>query len=222
MWMPGSISRKHPTQGRYDCPRQAVHFGPHVHDGRASGVLDGLQTLLDSHLITLKAEPADQPRFAMLETIHELRAAIAAAQFNLGLLLLIQGELAEAESIFWTSYEPWEQQQHPRYIGAALITLGYIAALRGEPQQASAMLRDGLRQLMLAQETTYLLYGLLALAQAHIAQARAQSALEAFERTLQRGRALAGQSGRAGAVADRKGGFLSFLIMRTCIPRPRG
>jgi tetratricopeptide (TPR) repeat protein len=93
-----------------------------------------------------------------------LRAAVASAQFNLGLLLLIQGEPAEAESIFWASYEPWEQQQHPRYTGVALITFGYIALLRDEPQQASAMLRDGLRQLMLAQEMTFLLYGLLACA----------------------------------------------------------
>jgi predicted ATPase len=93
-----------------------------------------------------------------------LRDAVAAAQYNLGLLYLFRGDLAEAESMFWASYEPWEQQQHPRYIGVALVTLGYIAVLRGESQQASALLRDGLRQLMLAQEATYLLYGLLACA----------------------------------------------------------
>jgi non-specific serine/threonine protein kinase len=95
---------------------------------------------------------------------HKLSAAIAAAQFNLGMVYLIQGDLDDAESMFWISYTPWEQQQHPRYAGVALVTLGYIAVLRGEPQQASTLLRDGLRQLILAQETIYLLYGLLACA----------------------------------------------------------
>jgi hypothetical protein len=95
---------------------------------------------------------------------HGLRAAVAAAQYNLGLLYLFEGELAQAESLLWASYEPWEQQQHPRYIGIALVTLGYIAALRGESQQACTLLRDGLQQLKLAQEMPYLLYGLLACA----------------------------------------------------------
>jgi predicted ATPase/DNA-binding SARP family transcriptional activator len=95
---------------------------------------------------------------------HELRIAIAAAQYNLGLLHLLQDDLAQAEAMLWASYEPWEQQQHPRYIGVALVTLGYIAALRGESHQASMLLRDGLQQLILAQEKTYLLYGLLACA----------------------------------------------------------
>jgi predicted ATPase/DNA-binding SARP family transcriptional activator len=95
---------------------------------------------------------------------HGLRTAVAAAQFNLGLLYMFRGELAEAESILWISYAPWEQQQHLRYTGVALVTLGYIAVLRGEPQQASTLLRDGLRQLIVAQETPYLLYGLLACA----------------------------------------------------------
>jgi hypothetical protein len=93
---------------------------------------------------------------------HDLPVAIAAGQFNLGLLYLLQGQLAEAEALLWESYAPWERQQHPRYIGVALVTLGYIAVLRGESQQAGTLLRDGLRQLMLAREATYLLYGLLA------------------------------------------------------------
>jgi predicted ATPase/DNA-binding SARP family transcriptional activator len=93
---------------------------------------------------------------------HRLPAAIAAAQFNLGLLYLMQGQLEEAEAMFWANYAPWEQ--HPRYAGVALVTLGYIATLRGDPQQASALLRDGLQQLIQAQETTLLLYGLLACA----------------------------------------------------------
>jgi hypothetical protein len=95
---------------------------------------------------------------------HNAHAAIAAAQFNLGLLSLIQGRLEEAEALLWESYVPWEQQQHPRYVGVALVTLGYIAVLRGDAQPAAALLRDGLRQLLRAQETTYLLYGLLACA----------------------------------------------------------
>jgi predicted ATPase/DNA-binding SARP family transcriptional activator len=95
---------------------------------------------------------------------HHLPAAIAAAQFNLGLLSLIQGQLDQAEVLLWESYEPWERQQHPRYAGVALVTLGYIAVLRGDAQPAGALLRDGLRQLRRAQETTYLLYGLLACA----------------------------------------------------------
>jgi predicted ATPase/DNA-binding SARP family transcriptional activator len=95
---------------------------------------------------------------------RELWVAVAAAHYNLGLLYLFQGELAQAESMLWASYEPWEQQQHPRYVGVALVTLGYIAVLRGEQQPASALLRDGLRQLILARETIYLLYGLLACA----------------------------------------------------------
>jgi predicted ATPase/DNA-binding SARP family transcriptional activator len=95
---------------------------------------------------------------------HDLPAAVAAAQFNLGMVYLIQGQLDAAESMFWISYVPWEQQQHPRYAGVALLTLGYIAVLRGEPQQASTLLRDGLRLLIMAQEMTYLLYGLLACA----------------------------------------------------------
>jgi hypothetical protein len=90
-----------------------------------------------------------------------LRAEVAAAQYNLGLLLMIQGELVEAESILWASYAPWEQQQHPRYRGVALITLGYIVMLRGELDQASVLLRDGLRQLLIAKDTIFLLYGLL-------------------------------------------------------------
>jgi len=40
---------------------------------------------------------------------HGLPAAVAAAQFNLGLLYLLKGELAEAEATFWASYAPWEQ-----------------------------------------------------------------------------------------------------------------
>jgi hypothetical protein len=95
---------------------------------------------------------------------HELRIAVAAAQYNLGLLYLFQDDLAQAEAMLWASYEPWEQQQHPRYIGVALVTLGYIVALRGESQQAGTLLQDGLQQLTLAQEKTYLLYGLLACA----------------------------------------------------------
>src|SRR5262245_10850197 len=34
-------------------------------------ILDGLQTLLDSHLVMLEPETPDQPRFGMLETIRE-------------------------------------------------------------------------------------------------------------------------------------------------------
>jgi hypothetical protein len=110
-----------------------------------------------------------------------------------------------------------------------MVTLGYIAMLRGDTQQASMLLQDGLRQLILAQETTFLLYGLLAcagfatilrrplwaaalfgagthhaanvqlafvrgvlaLAHAHIEQAREQSDPEAFELAMQHGRSLA-------------------------------
>jgi predicted ATPase/DNA-binding SARP family transcriptional activator len=95
---------------------------------------------------------------------HKLPAAVAAAQNNLGLLYLLQGQLAQAESMLWASYESWEQQRHPRYIGVALVTLGYIAAQRGEAQQACTLLWDGLQQLIVARDTTYLLYGLLACA----------------------------------------------------------
>jgi MalT-like TPR region len=83
-------------------------------------------------------------------------------QFNLGMVYLIQGELVQAESMFWANYEPWEQRQHPRYTGVALAALGYIAVLRGDPQQASMLLRDALHHLIQVRETTYLLYGLLA------------------------------------------------------------
>jgi predicted ATPase len=95
---------------------------------------------------------------------HNLPAAIAAAQFNLGMVYLVQGQLDQAEAMFWISHAPWEQQQHPRYTGVALVTLGYIAVLRGEPEQASTLLFDGLGQLMVAQETIYVLYALLACA----------------------------------------------------------
>ncbi|HEU5102861.1 MAG TPA: hypothetical protein VFU22_27755, partial [Roseiflexaceae bacterium] len=95
---------------------------------------------------------------------HELPAAIAAGQYNLGLLYLIQGRLVEAESLLWESYTPWERQHHPRYTGVALVTLGYIAVMRGDAQRAGTLLRDGLRRLVQAGETTYLLYGLLACA----------------------------------------------------------
>jgi hypothetical protein len=46
----------------------------------------------------------------------------------------------------------------------ALVTIGYITSLRGKPGRASALLRDGLQQLILARETIYLMYGLLACA----------------------------------------------------------
>jgi predicted ATPase len=114
---------------------------------------------------------------------HGLRVEVASAQFNLGLLLLIQGELVEAESILWASYVPWEQQQHPRYTGIALITLGYIAIQRGKPEQARALLRDGLRQLMLAKDTIYLLYGLLTCAAFAAIRQRPQQAAALFGAT---------------------------------------
>ena len=114
---------------------------------------------------------------------HGLRAEVATAQYNLGLLLLIQGELAEAESILRASYVPWEEQKHPRYTGIALITLGYIAMLRGEPEEASALLQDGLRQLILAKDMTYLLYGLLACAAFAAVRQRPQQAAALFGAT---------------------------------------
>jgi non-specific serine/threonine protein kinase len=95
---------------------------------------------------------------------HKLPVAIAAAQFNLGILYLIGGELEQAEAMFWANYAPWEQQQHPRYTGVALVTLGYIAVLRGDAQRAGALLQEGLQQLIRAKETTFLLYVLLACA----------------------------------------------------------
>jgi predicted ATPase/DNA-binding SARP family transcriptional activator len=95
---------------------------------------------------------------------HGSWVAVAAAQYNLGLLYLFQDDLEQAEALLWASYEPWEQRRHPRYIGVALVTLGYIAALRGDAQQAGMLLRDGLQQLIMAQEKIYLLYGLLACA----------------------------------------------------------
>jgi tetratricopeptide (TPR) repeat protein len=213
-------------------PAEATHLARIVIDDAQAVAEDRALALRVIGLAALQADDitSARPHFERALAYaqdHGLRAEVASAQFNLGLLLLIQGDLVEAESILWESYAPWEQQ-HPRYTGVALITLGFIAMLRGEPDQASALMQDGLRQLLLAQEMTYLLYGLLAsaafaaiwqrpqqaaaligattrhaervhlpfipqvlaLAHAHIEQARAQSATEVFESALQRGRSL--------------------------------
>jgi predicted ATPase/DNA-binding SARP family transcriptional activator len=150
-------------------PAEATDLAAMVIDDAQADAEDRALALRVTGLAALQADDitSARPHFEHALAFaqnHGLRAAVAAAQYNLGLLYLIQGELAEAELIFWASYAPWEQQQHPRYRGVALVTLGYVAVLRGEPEQASAQLRDGLQQLILAQETTLLLYGLLACA----------------------------------------------------------
>jgi hypothetical protein len=159
-------------------------------------VIDDPQTIAEDRALALRviglaALQADHITSAQLHferalafaQNHGLRAEVATAQYNLGLLRLIQGELVEAESILRASYAPWEEQQHPRYTGIALITLGYIAMLRAEPEQASALLQDGLRQLILAKDMTYLLYGLLACAAFAAIQQRPQQAAALFGAT---------------------------------------
>jgi predicted ATPase/DNA-binding SARP family transcriptional activator len=154
---------------RRGCPAEATDLAAMVIDDAQAAAEDRGLALRVTGLAVLQTDDTTGARSYFERALafaqdHGLRAAAAAAQFNLGLLYLIEGELTEAESIFWASYAPWEQQRHPRYIGVALVILGYIAVLRGDSQQASTLLRDGLRQLRLAQETTFLLYGLLACA----------------------------------------------------------
>jgi predicted ATPase len=150
-------------------PAEAVELAATVRDDAQAAAEDRALCWRVSGLAALHGDDIDGGRRHFEYALafaheHNLPVAIAAGQFNLGLLYLLQGQLAEAEALLWESYAPWERQQHPRYIGVALVTLGYIAVLRGESQRAGTLLRDGLRQLMLARETTYLLYGLLACA----------------------------------------------------------
>jgi non-specific serine/threonine protein kinase len=150
-------------------PAEAADLVAMVVDDAQASAEDRALALRVTGLATLHAEDNASvwchfERALAFAQEHRLPVAIAAAQFNLGLLYLVQGQLAEAEALISESNVPWVQQRHPRYIGVALVTLGYIAARRGDPQRASTLLRDGLRQLILAQETTYLLYGLLACA----------------------------------------------------------
>jgi tetratricopeptide (TPR) repeat protein len=154
---------------RRGSPAEATSLAALVIDDAQAATKDRALALRVTGLSALQADDFPSARWHFEHALafaqdYELPAAIAAAQYNLGMVYLIQGQLDEAESMFWISYAPWEQQQHPRYTGVALVTLGYIAVLRGELQQASILLRDGLRQLILAQETIYLLYGLLACA----------------------------------------------------------
>jgi predicted ATPase len=154
---------------RRGSPAEATSLAATVIDDAQAAPEDWALALRVTGLSALQADDLSSARQHFEHALafaqdHALPAAIAAAQFNLGMLYLIQGQLNQAESMFWISYTPWEQQQHPRYTGVALVTLGYIAVLRGEPQHARTLLRDGLRQLILAQETIYLLYSLLACA----------------------------------------------------------
>jgi predicted ATPase/DNA-binding SARP family transcriptional activator len=111
---------------------------------------------------------------------HGLLRDVAGAQFNLGLLFLIRGELTHAEAMFWTNYTYWEQEQHPRYTGVALVALGFIAVLRGDLEQASALLQDGLQQLIQSGDMPYLVYGLLACSVLATRQQRPQEAAALF------------------------------------------
>jgi non-specific serine/threonine protein kinase len=154
---------------RRGCSAEAVDLAGLVVDDLQADAEDRGLALRTIGLAALQAgdtasAPAHFERALVFAQEHSLRPCIAAAQFNLGVLYLLRGQLAEAEAMFWANHAPWEQQQHPRYTGVALVSLGYIAVLRGDAQRASTLLQDGLRQLILAQETTFLLYGLLACA----------------------------------------------------------
>ena len=119
----------------------------------------GLIALQAGDLRHARARFEDAVQFAQQ---HSLSHDGAAAQFNLGILALLEGELGDAGAKFWASYAYWAVQQHPRFSGIALVALGFIAVLRDDPEQAAALLSDGLDLLVLVRETNYLLYGLLA------------------------------------------------------------
>jgi predicted ATPase len=101
-------------------------------------------------------------RMLMLSQEHGLLPFVAGAQLHLGLLGLIQHELAEAEASFWACYASYEQLQHTPSLGIALIGLGFTAVLRSDPRQAAARLHNGLRKLCPVQQKSIMVYGLLA------------------------------------------------------------
>jgi predicted ATPase/DNA-binding SARP family transcriptional activator len=146
---------------------EAARLAANVHADIQAAAIDRELALRVAGLAALEAHDMRSARQYFEQALAFAQAQgllrdVAGAQFNLGILLLIQGEIVEAEAIFRASYRYWEQQQHPRYTGVALATLGYIAVLRGKPDQAAALLRDGLQQLLLGQDLTYVLYVLLA------------------------------------------------------------
>ena len=109
--------------------------------------------------------PAARRHFDYTVTLareHGLLLHATGAQFNIGLIYLVQGQLADADALLRTGFDYRQSVQHRRLMGARLIGLGYIAVMRAQPREATELLRDGLRQLVSLKETTFLLHGLLA------------------------------------------------------------
>lgn len=93
---------------------------------------------------------------------HALLVPLAGAEGNLGLCLLIQGEVEAAEAYLQESLTHWGKVGHSRGIGLTQAALGFIAVLRGQVELATSLMRDALDHLVALRETTYLLYALLA------------------------------------------------------------
>ncbi|MBC8162988.1 MAG: transcriptional activator domain-containing protein, partial [Roseiflexaceae bacterium] len=89
---------------------------------------------------------------------HALVRDASGVQFNLGVLYLAAGQLADAETLFQAS----AGAQHPRFLGGLSTARGFIALLRGNPTQAAQLLQEGLQQHGLMRNTLFQLYGLLA------------------------------------------------------------
>ena len=92
---------------------------------------------------------------------HALPTQAAALEANIGICLLKQGRLDDAEAAIRASYTTAMALEYPRGIGMGAILQGALGVLRGQPQTAAAWLQQGLERLAEAGETTYLVYGLL-------------------------------------------------------------
>lgn len=101
-------------------------------------------------------------RMLMLASEDGLTDHVAGAQLNLGLTVLFQGQLTDAEHYFYDCYASYEQLGSQPGLGVALIALGFTALLQGEPQRACRQLFASLQKLSLVREKTMVLYALMA------------------------------------------------------------
>ena len=97
-----------------------------------------------------------------LAEAHSLDRDVAGVRFNLGVLAMLEGQLAASEAHFEFFFAYAERMSSVREKGAGLMVLGFVALRRGDPQLATARLRAGLELLHSMHELTFLLYGLLA------------------------------------------------------------